>query len=221
LPYLDLPLQHINDAILHRMNRKANRSQTEQLIDRLRGRIPNLVLRTTMITGFPGETDEQFEELAEFVRATRFERLGVFAFSPEPDTPAAKLPNRVPPEVAEARRDALLAIQQEIAFAWNQSQMGRRMDILLDRYMDGENNALLGRSYADAPEIDGVVYVTGEDQQAETSAASRGRKTRKPRSISKSAQTPSHALTPGQLVPCEIVAAQGYDLVAAAIGTPR
>jgi ribosomal protein S12 methylthiotransferase len=191
LPYLDLPLQHVSDKILRRMNRRMTRVQIEQLLDTLRGSLPGLVLRTTMMTGFPGETDRQFQELLQFVLARRFERLGVFAYSREPGTAAAQLPDQVAPEKALARRDRLLAAQQEIAFAWGQSQVGRRLDVLIDRCVPGEENAFVGRSYADAPEIDGAVYVTGE------------------------------ALAPGEIIPCEVVAARGYDLVAAALGPGR
>ena len=139
----------------------------------------------------PGESEEQFEDLKKFVVQRRFERLGVFAYSCEPDTPAARLPDQVPAKVADSRRDRLLAAQQKVAFAWNRSQVGRRLDILLDRDIPGQPNAFIGRSYADAPEVDGVVYVTGE------------------------------SLQPGQIVPCEIVAAKDYDLIGVAVDTPR
>ena len=105
IPYLDMPLQHINDRMLKMMNRRHTRAETEAIIDRLRATIPGLVLRTTFIVGFPGETEAEFEELLEFVAATRFERLGVFPYSFEPDTPAAKLPDQLPDEVKEERRD--------------------------------------------------------------------------------------------------------------------
>ena len=184
LPYLDLPLQHVNDEVLRRMHRRVGRAETEELIGRLRRRIENLALRTTMITGFPGETDAQSEELLEFVRRQRFERMGVFTYSHEEGTPAARLEGQVPEEIGLARRDRLMAIQQEVAFAWNESQVGRKCDVIIDSYIPGEQNAWIGRSYADAPEIDGVVYVTGE------------------------------GLAVGQIVPCEIVAARNYDLIA-------
>jgi ribosomal protein S12 methylthiotransferase len=191
LPYLDLPLQHINDQVLRRMNRRVNRAETEQLIARLRQRIEGLALRTTMITGFPGETEAQFEELVEFVRAQHFERLGAFVYSREPGTPAERLDGHLPEKVKRARRERLLAVQQEIAFAWNASKVGRQLDVLIDSYIPDAENAYLGRSYADAPEIDGSVYVTGED------------------------------LAPGRIVPCEVVAFRDYDLVAVAVGPPR
>jgi len=191
VPYLDIPLQHINDTMLRRMSRRVNRAETEELLGRLRGRIDGLVLRTTMIVGFPGETEEQFEELVDFVRQQRFERLGAFAYSREPDTPADRLDGHLPDEVREARRGRLLEVQQEIAFAWNEAQIGEKRDILIDSDIPGEENAYVGRSYAEAPEIDGVVYVTGED------------------------------LCPGDIVLCEFVATEGYDLIAVAAGEAR
>ncbi len=191
LPYLDIPLQHINDTMLRRMSRRVNRVETEDLLARLRQRIEGLVLRTTMIVGFPGETDEQFEELVDFVRDQRFDRLGAFAYSREPDTPSDRLDGHLPEDVREDRRGRLLEVQQEIAFAWNQEQIGRQQDILIDGDILGEENAYVGRSYAEAPEIDGVVYVTGENLQ------------------------------PGEIVPCEVVATEGYDLVAVAVGAAK
>jgi ribosomal protein S12 methylthiotransferase len=144
-----------------------------------------------MIAGFPGETREQFQDAVAFVRAWRFERLGAFAYSPEPGTPAIKLDGQLPEEVRTKRRDRLLAVQQENAFAWNAAQVGRRLDILLDHPVPEQPTAFVGRSYADAPDVDCAVYVTGE------------------------------GLQPGQIVPCEIVATQGYDLIAVAVDTPR
>ena len=191
LPYLDLPLQHINDTMLRRMQRRVDRVSTEELIGKLRSRIDNLVLRTTFITGFPGETDEQFEELVEFVRGEKFERMGVFTYSYEADTPSARIPGHLPDEVKEARCDRLMAVQQENAFAWNEAQIGKRFDVLLDSPVPGEKNAWLGRSYADAPDVDGVVFVTGKKLKA------------------------------GQIVPVEIVATSEYDLVGVAVDRPR
>jgi ribosomal protein S12 methylthiotransferase len=191
IPYLDLPLQHINDTMLKRMQRRVNRASTEELLTKLRARIKNLVLRTTFITGFPGETDEQFEELVQFVAEQKFERLGVFGYSFEPDTPAAKLPDHLPEDVKEERRERVMAVQQEIAFAWNAKQVGRQMDVLIDGLVPGEKDAWIGRSVADAPDVDGVVYVSGRK------------------------------LKPGQMVRCEIVATSDYDLVGVAVGKPR
>jgi ribosomal protein S12 methylthiotransferase len=188
LPYLDLPLQHINDTMLRRMQRRVNRAETETLLNSLRSRIPDLVLRTTFITGFPGETDEQFAELVDFSQQQKFQRLGVFTYSYEGGTPAIRLPDHLSEDVKNARRDQLMAVQQEIAFDWNAAQVGRRLDVIIDRALPEEKNTWLGRSYADAPDVDGVVYVTGK------------------------------RLKPGQIVPCEIVATAEYDLVAAAVG---
>lgn len=187
LPYIDLPLQHANDEVLRRMRRPLGRAKTEALLARLRERVPGLVIRTTMIAGFPGETKEQFQEMLDFVRQQRFERLGAFAYSPEPGTAAIDLEGQLSDKVRTTRRDRVLAIQQEIAFAWNQAQVGKRLDVILDRCIPDQPDAYVGRSYADAPEIDGAVYVSGP------------------------------GLSVGQIVPCEIVAAKGYDLVAAAV----
>jgi ribosomal protein S12 methylthiotransferase len=148
-------------------------------------------MRTTFITGFPGETNEQFEELVEFAQEQEFERLGVFGYSLEPDTPAARLGDHVPPELIEERRGRLMGVQQEIAFAWNKGQMGRRFDVLIDREVPGEKNAWIGRTYADAPDVDGVVYVSGANLRA------------------------------GKIVRSEIVATTDYDLVGVAVGKPR
>jgi ribosomal protein S12 methylthiotransferase len=184
LPYLDLPLQHINDEVLRRMRRRVDRAETVELLARLRKGIPRLVMRTTFIAGFPGETDEQFAELLAFVRTEKFERLGAFSYCEEENTPAFELDGAIPQEIRNQRRDRLLAAQQPIAFAWNKSQVGRRHEVIIDSRIPGQKNAYIGRSYADAPEIDGVVYVTGEN------------------------------LKPGQIVRCEIVTTNNYDLIA-------
>ncbi len=132
IPYLDMPLQHINDRLLKLMNRRHTRQETEAILARLRTAIPGLVLRTTFIVGFPGETEAEFAELLDFVTATRFERVGVFTYSFEPDTPAARLPGHLPAEVAEERRNRLMAAQQPIAFAFNRALVGRTLDVLID-----------------------------------------------------------------------------------------
>tara|TARA_R110002072_G_scaffold146075_2_gene292825 strand:- start:3571 stop:5049 length:1479 start_codon:yes stop_codon:yes gene_type:complete len=181
IPYLDMPLQHINDTMLKRMQRRVNGAQTIELVDKLRAAIPNLVLRTTFITGFPGETEEQFEELKEFVRNTAFERMGAFTYSLEPGTPAVKLEGHLPEEVKEARRDELMAIQQEIAFKFGDSLIGYELDAIIDSQV--EEGVYLGRIFADAPEIDGNIYVTGE------------------------------GINIGDMIPVEIVDRQDYDLI--------
>ncbi|MAV34672.1 MAG: 30S ribosomal protein S12 methylthiotransferase RimO [Planctomycetaceae bacterium] len=193
LPYIDMPLQHINDDLLRRMARRVTRRETEALIDKLRDRIPGLTLRTTLITGFPGETDSQFEELADFVRRRRFERLGVFTYSYEDSTPSARLAGQLSETIKRDRRDELMRIQQEIAFAWSAAQIGRQQDVILDRRLEDDNNVWVGRTIADAPDVDSVALVS-EDQ---------------------------HALCSGALVGCEIVANHQYDLVGVATGPPR
>lgn len=181
LHYLDIPLQHINDRVLRRMQRRVTRSDIEQLLQRLRQAIPDLVLRTTMIVGFPGETEAQFQELCEFVAQGHFQRLGVFTYSYEPETPSARMDGHLPEEVKEARRDRLMEIQQQVAFAWAQKQVGRQLPVLIEGR--DETGRILGRSYADAPEIDGLVYVRRS------------------------------SCRPGELVPVMITSADGYDLV--------
>jgi ribosomal protein S12 methylthiotransferase len=194
LPYIDMPLQHINDTMLKRMARRVTRDKTHELVTKLREGIPNLVMRTTMITGFPGETDEQFDELEAFVAEMRFERVGVFTYSIEPDTPAAKLPDHLPERIKKERRNRLMAVQQQNAFAWCEERIGTRMDVLIDKVVDEANNVWLGRSYADAPDVDATVFVTGEKDKP---------------------------IKAGDLVDCEIVSSKNYDLVAAAIGPIR
>src|SRR3954453_22975586 len=159
VPYLDMPLQHINDRMLKIINRRHTRAETEAIIERLRGAVPGLVLRTTFIVGFPGETEAEFEELLAYVEATRFERLGVFVYSFEPDTPAARLPGHLPDEVKEARRDRVMAVQQPIAEAFNRTLEGRTLDVLIDGPAPGGKHLWLGRTYADAPDVDGVTLL--------------------------------------------------------------
>ena len=191
LPYLDLPLQHINDRMLKRMQRKVNREETEQLLGKLRAALPGLTLRTTFIVGFPGESDAEFEELLAFARAQRFERVGVFPYSLEPGTPAARLPDHLPEEVKLQRRNRLMEAQQEIAFAWTRQQIGRELEVLVDGPDPEMPNHALARSHADAPEIDALVRVK------------------------------SKRLHAGDLVRVKVTAADGYDLVARTIAPAR
>jgi ribosomal protein S12 methylthiotransferase len=162
LPYLDLPLQHINDKVLRRMQRRVNRAETEALLNRLRAAIPGLALRTTFIVGFPGETEEQFTELCDFVRDAAFERAGVFTYSHEESTPSARLDGHLPEEVKQERRGRLMEVQQAVAFAWSRRQVGRELDVILDSPDPEVPGCFLGRGHADAPEIDGSVRVKGK-----------------------------------------------------------
>jgi len=193
LPYLDLPLQHINDRLLKRMARKVTRAETEDLLGRLRTQIPDLTLRTTMITGFPGETDEEFDELHQFIKDQAFERLGVFTYSYEPNTPSAQIPDHVPDEIQQQRRDILMETQRDIMRNGNEAKLGSQLEIILDAAVPGEENVWIGRTAADAPEVDSLAYVTGNDIP----------------------------LKAGSIVTAEIVATQEYDLIAVAVGPAR
>jgi ribosomal protein S12 methylthiotransferase len=154
VPYVDLPLQHVCDPILRRMGRGVTGKTVEALLARLRRRIPGLVLRTTFIVGFPGETDGQFAELLEFVRGFRFDALGVFEFSPEEGTPAAAMPRQVPAQVKAERARAIMLAQQEIAFAASALKVGEPIEVLVDG-LDASGRCV-GRHYGQAPDIDGL-----------------------------------------------------------------
>jgi len=185
IPYIDMPLQHINDNILRRMSRRVNKQQTIETIERLRTGIPNLCLRTTMLTGFPGETDEQFEELVDFVKATRFDRLGVFSYSFEEATPSANLIDHIDEDVKMSRRETLMLAQQKIMYERNELLINSRLSVMVDQAIPQQANAWVGRSQADAPDIDSLVFLTGNGTQ----------------------------LSPGEVVEAEIVSVNGYDLI--------
>ncbi|MBD2022783.1 30S ribosomal protein S12 methylthiotransferase RimO [Leptolyngbya sp. FACHB-36] len=161
LPYLDLPLQHSHPEILRAMNRPWQGRVNDGIIERIKTAIPNAVLRTTFIVGFPGETDAHFEHLMQFVQRHEFDHVGVFTFSPEEGTPAHDLPNQLPESVMEARRDALMQLQQPIALKKNRADVGKVVDVLIEQE-NPETGELVGRSARFAPEVDGVVYVQGE-----------------------------------------------------------
>lgn len=156
--YLDMPIQHASDAILKRMGRRTTKAQLKETVSLLRKEIPDIVLRTTLIAGFPGETQEQHEELMEFVDEMEFERLGVFAYSPEENTPAASMPDQILEEIKEERRDAILELQQEIAFDKAADMVGRTLYAMIEGKVADEP-AYVARTYADSPDIDGYVFV--------------------------------------------------------------
>jgi ribosomal protein S12 methylthiotransferase len=186
VPYIDMPLQHISDPILKAMRRGVGRQRTERLLARLRERIDGLSIRTGFIVGFPGETEQQFDELKGFVSEQRFDNLGVFTFSPQDETPAAHLPDQVPPEVREARRDELMLLQQGIVLERNEERVGERIDVLLEApHPESPELLWVGRTNRQAPEIDGQVIV------ADAGGASFG-----------------------DIISMRIVQAAGYDLVA-------
>ncbi|MCK4373825.1 MAG: 30S ribosomal protein S12 methylthiotransferase RimO [Candidatus Brocadiae bacterium] len=161
-PYLDLPLQHINDRILEAMGRKVTRRDIERLIADLRDRIPGLTLRTTLMNGFPGETEREFEELLQFVRDARFDRVGCFAYSQEEGTAAAKLPVQVPLRVRQQRCAQLMSLQQDIAFELAAARVGQRTVVLMEEGRPTDEGLRPARSPHEAPDVDPLVYVGGE-----------------------------------------------------------
>ena len=160
--YLDLPIQHASDRILKRMGRRTSKQELIDIVGKLRKEIPDIVLRTTLITGFPGETEEDHEELKEFVDEMEFDRLGVFTYSPEENTPAAEMADQVPEEVKEERRDELMELQQEISYDRGQDRIGQELLVMIEGKVADES-AYIGRTYGDAPKVDGYIFVqTGE-----------------------------------------------------------
>lgn len=157
-PYLDLPIQHISDRVLKRMARKITRRQIEQLIEKLRTRIPGLAIRTSLIVGFPGETEEDFQELLDFVETFRFERLGIFTYSREENTPAFHFPDQVPEEIKNERWAIINDIQNEISYEKNQSLVGTIKNIIVDHFDESIGN-YIGRTEWDCPEIDNTVVI--------------------------------------------------------------
>ncbi|OEG00470.1 ribosomal protein S12 methylthiotransferase RimO [Vulcanibacillus modesticaldus] len=157
--YIDIPLQHSEDHILKKMLRPGRQTDIRALISKLRKRIPDVALRTSIIVGFPGETEEDFNNLVEFVKEIKFDRLGVFTYSEEEGTPASRLPNQVPQEEKERRAQILMEVQREIANENNSKFIGKELKVLIDRY-DEENDVYIGRTQYDAPEIDGEVFVS-------------------------------------------------------------
>ena len=192
--YIDIPLQHITNLSLLRMNRPP-RQHAEDLLYKLRDRIPGLALRTTFISGFPGETEEEHEELMQFCREFKFERLGAFAYSEEDGTPAAEYPDQVPDDLRALRRDQLVSQQQEISESFAQSRIGQTLDVLIDSF-DEDMNAWVGRTSLEAPDIDPVVFVSEEEKEE------RGLVQR---------------IEPGQMRKCKIVGSSLFDLEAVAL----
>ena len=191
LPYLDLPLQHSHPEVLRAMNRPWQADVTGGVLQRIREQLPDAVLRTTFIVGFPGETEEHFQHLLDFVAEQRFDHVGVFTFSPEDGTPAADLPNQVPAEVAQERKNRLMALQQPIAAERNAAWVGRIVDVLIEQE-NPSTGEMLGRCARFAPEVDGEVRVLpGEG---------------------------GLCAAPGTMVPVRITAADTYDLVGEVVG---
>ena len=161
--YIDMPLQHSEDAVLSRMGRKTTKKEITERIRKIREEIPDIILRTTLITGFPGETEEEHNALMEFVDEIEFGRLGVFTYSAEEGTPAAEMENQIPEEIKEKYRDEIMELQQEISYDVNRRQIGRTLEVVVDGYLyDDEMYAC--RSYMDAPDIDGMIFVKSEEE---------------------------------------------------------
>lgn len=161
--YLDMPIQHASDNILRRMGRRTNRQELIDIVTKLRREIPDISLRTTLITGFPGETKEDHEQLLEFVDQMEFDRLGVFTYSPEEDTPAASMAEQIEEEVKEERKDEIMSLQQEIAFERAEKMVGRTLKVMIEGRLP-EDNVYIGRTYMDAPNIDGYIFVNAEHE---------------------------------------------------------
>lgn len=181
--YLDIPIQHASDRILKRMGRRTSHDELVAIIEKLREEIPDIALRTTLITGFPGETEEDHEILKAFVEDMAFDRLGVFTYSAEEDTPAAIMDDQIDEKVKEARRDQLMQIQQEIAFEAAENMIGERVLVLIEGKIP-EDGVYIGRTYKDAPDVDGYIFVNAEEE-----------------------------LMSGDIVLTDIVGASDYDLI--------
>ncbi|HIU78944.1 MAG TPA: radical SAM protein, partial [Candidatus Avilachnospira avicola] len=186
--YLDIPIQHASDHILRRMNRATTREEITERINRIRERIPDMVLRTTMISGFPGETDADHQILCQFVREMEFDRLGDFAYSREEGTPAAAYSHQVAKKRKEARRDEIMLIQQQIAFDKAKAQVDRELEFIVAGrlYDEAEGKSIyVGRTYMDAPDVDGCIYV----------------------------DTKGRELMSGDMAMAKVTGANGYDLL--------
>ena len=184
--YIDMPLQHINDQILTAMRRRVTRSQIETLLNKLRKWVPGIAIRTTFITGTPGETDAQHDELVDFVRDFGFDMMGVFPYSREPGTPMARMDGQIDDKVKQARVDELMLAQQDVAFAKAKSMTGKAIEVLIDAGVPGSPGMFTARSQSQAPDIDSCVFVNANGM-------------------------PLH---PGQLVNVRVTDYQNYDLVA-------
>lgn len=160
--YLDIPIQHINDEVLANMNRHTSKKAIEKLLKTLRSKMPDITLRTSLIVGFPGETEQQFEELKEFVKNAKFDKLGVFEYSKEEGTPAAKMKNQISPKIKKERKNQIMEIQQQVSLEKNKKVKGKKLEVLVEGML--EDGTYLGRTYKDAPEIDGYTFIETEKE---------------------------------------------------------
>ena len=161
--YIDMPIQHVSNRILKLMGRRTNKEQLTQIVEKLRNSMPNITLRTTLITGFPGEMEEEHEEVVEFVDRMEFERLGVFNYSPEENTPAAEMPNQIDEDTKDKRRNTIMELQQEISMEKSQELIGREFLVMIEGKVVDEN-VYIGRTYMDAPNVDGNIFVNTDEE---------------------------------------------------------
>lgn len=182
--YFDIPIQHISDNVLKKMNRKSNGKSIVRLIQKLRKEIPNVVIRTTVMVGFPGETKEDFDELYDFVKIAKFDRLGAFSYSKEEGTPAEKLPNQIHPMTKKSRYNKIMGLQQKIVEEKSQELIGKEIEVLIET-KTFDNKYYVGRSSREVPDIDGLIYLPIKEKEIE-----------------------------GKFIKCKITKIQGYDLIA-------
>jgi ribosomal protein S12 methylthiotransferase len=164
LHYIDMPIQHSEDKILKLMGRKSTRDELKEVVGNLRAAMPDICIRTTLIVGFPGETEEDFNGLCDFVEEVRFDRLGVFTYSREEGTPAYKLPNQIDEELKAERKESVLDIQRSVSAEICDGMVGKTLEVIVEGKIDGEDNAYCGRSYRDCYEIDGYVFFESKDE---------------------------------------------------------
>lgn len=181
--YIDMPIQHSEDTILRAMGRKTNQEQIRLVVAKLRQAIPDITIRTTLITGFPGETQEEHEKMLDFIDEMEFERLGAFPYSAEEGTKAAEFPNQIDEEVKKQWQDEIMALQQEVSYDNNQKMIGQRLEVLIEGYLY-EDDVYIGRSYREAPSVDGYIFVSAEEE-----------------------------IVSGDMVPVRITDANEYDLI--------
>jgi ribosomal protein S12 methylthiotransferase len=175
VPYLDMPLQHISESVLKRMKRGTSADQVRRRVAEIREQVPNVVFRTTFIVGFPGETDAEYRELVDFVRESRFDRVGAFAYSQEEGTPAHDMPDQVSAEVKQARLDELMFVQRGISRELNRALVGREVEVLVEGKSDESELVWVGRTSQQAPEIDGISYISGFEEDLKPGMILRGR----------------------------------------------
>lgn len=185
--YFDIPIQHISNSVLKRMNRKSDSQSVRALIQKLRKEIPNVVIRTTVMVGFPGETKEDFEELYHFVKTAKFDRLGAFSYSKEENTPAEKLPNQIHPMTKKSRYNKIMSLQQEIVEEKQKELIGKELEVLIET-KTFDNRYYVGRSRREVPDIDGLIYIPMIEKELQ-----------------------------GKFIKCKITGVQGYDLIAAVL----